>query len=664
LSNTMIPIVRLLLAVLFIAGAYAQTPRDLKMERSAPPLPDKRARWAMVVGVSSYQYAPPAAQLRYAHRDAQEFANFLRSTEGGGLPADHVRLLTDSSATAASIRAALQVWLPKSAGPNDVVYLFFAGHAVVAERGETYFVAHDSDPQNLHATGISFREVNDALTNKLKAATVILLADACHAGGIGWTSDPASPTAAQRSLEALGTKDRAFLKLLASRPSERSFEDDRWGGGHGIFTYSILSALRGAAERERDGFIRVSELIDYVSRVVPEQTGSQQNPRFAGNFEGALPIAALSSEQRAAVAPPASVRITGRRGTAIYVDHQFRGAIRDNGELAIDTTAGEHTLSIDVPGSEAFEQTLAVRVGLNLLDLQKSAEFALFRLRAAVQTGNIVGPGGAWEYYNAQSFTPGQAPAAEALITGALESTGQECVSDYVQSSTNGLKRPMFLRASQAFNQLRELRPGDSSLPAKALFCQARAQIAAGEFEAAVESLKASLAIDQDFACSHNALGVALGRLGRGKEARAAFEKAAQLTPAWALPPHQIAQQLIANGDLNGAVPYVERAVSLNPKAVGLHWSLARIYRLLGRGQDFIRAAQGTIGADRNYAPIYSELGLFYESVKDNARAAQAFDTYLLLAPNFADSAEIRNKAQLNRAATQRRPPSLRSKRP
>ena len=552
---------KLMAGLLLAFALHAQTVRDLKFERSAPPLPDKRSRWALVVGVSAYKYAPPAAQLRYAHRDAEEFAAFLRSAEGGAIPNDHVRLLTDSTATVAGVRAALHTWLARSAGPNDVVYLFFAGHAVVAERGESYFVAHDSDPQNLHATGVSFEEVNDTLTNKVRAATVVLLADACHAGGIGWTSDPSVPSTAQKSFDALGTKDRAFLKLLASRPSERSFEDERWGGGHGVFTYSILTALRGAGERDRDGFVRVSELIDYVSRAVPEQTGSKQNPRIAGNFEGALPMAAIFTGQRAATV---------------------------------------------------------------------------------------------------EATRPASAAANAATTEFTLEEAGQECISDYVQSTNNALKRPMFLRAAEAFARLRTLRPGDRALEAKQYFCQARSQIAGGEFTEAIDSLKRSLDIDPDFACSYNALGVSLARLGRLKEAHSAFERAAGLTPAWALPPLQIAQQLLQAGDLRAAAPYLEKAAKLNPRAIGISWSLARIYRLLGRGPDFLRAADATLNIDRNYAPIYSELGTYYESVRDHAKAAQAFDNYLTLAPNFTDSVEIRRRAQQNRTASQPKPPSLR----
>lgn len=654
------------LSVLIIAAfLQAQTPRDLRVERRSPPLPDKRTRWAVVIGVSSYKYVPPHAQLKFAHRDAEEFATLLRSNEGGGFPAGNVRLLTQESATVGSIRAAIHSWLPGTAGAGDIVYFFFAGHAVTDEGGDSYFVAHDSDPQNLHATAVSFREVNDSLTNKVRAATVVLFADACHAGNIGWAGDPsAAPAAAQRSLEALGAKDRSFLKLLASRPSERSYEDERWGGGHGVFTYSVLAALRGAAERERDGFVRVSELIDYISRVIPEQTGAKQNPRIAGNFDAAMPIASLPADVRRELPAAAVLRLTGTVNSAVYLDRQFRGTIRPGGDLVIDSVAGPHELSVDIPGSDPFGQMLTLVAGQNALDLSKSAEFALLRLKAKIRAGNILGSGGAWELYQKESFTGTQSALAMAMITAALEDTGMECVSDYVQSTRNGLKRDMFIRAAEAFTLLGTLRPGDASLQAKAQFCRARALIAAGEIPEAVEALNRSIAIDPQFACSHNALGVALARAGRQTEARASFETAARLTPAWALPPLQLAQQRINAGDLRGAIPFLENAAKLNPKAPGISWSLARVHRLLRNRQDFARAANATLAIDREYAPIYFEMGQFYESINDSAKAAQAYEAYLLLAPNFADSAEVRKRVQAISApapaVTPRATPTLR----
>lgn len=89
----------------------------------------------------------------------------------------------------------------------------------------------------------------------------------------------------------MGRGDRSFLKLLASRPSERSFEDVRWGGGHGVFTYSLLEGLRGRADGDNDGMIRAAELVDYMARVVPEQTQEQQHPRVGRTFDARLALA-------------------------------------------------------------------------------------------------------------------------------------------------------------------------------------------------------------------------------------------------------------------------------------------------------------------------------------------------------------------------------------
>jgi Flp pilus assembly protein TadD len=240
----------------------------------------------------------------------------------------------------------------------------------------------------------------------------------------------------------------------------------------------------------------------------------------------------------------------------------------------------------------------------------------------------------------------------------ALEDSGQACVSDYVQSNTIALKARMFQQAAESFRLLKTLRPDDRSLDARAHFCQARAEIATGRFPEAEATLRQSLKLDPTFACSYNALGVSLQRQARIPEARAAFDQARKLTPNWALPPLQIAQLLIAANEPAKARPFLEEATRLFPKSVGLQWSLARLNRVLKRPEAFLTAANAAIAINPNYAPIYAELGAFHESNGDAAKAAQAYDTYLTLAPNFADSNQVRERVQqLRRPA-----PSLRRK--
>jgi len=652
-------IVPVILATIPLAAF--QVSRDLMLEIAdvqAAPAPGTSKRYALVVGVSSYQNLPPRSQLKFAHRDAEAYAQFLRGTEGGALASSQIRVLTEEQASVSAIRAALREWLQPIVGPRDVVYLFLAGHGVVGDGNEAYFVANDSDPQNLHATGLSFRELNQAIS-QLKAGMVVLVADACHSGSIGW--GPSSETAANANaaFDAIGSKDRLTLKLLASAPSERSFEDARWGGGHGAFTYTLLEGLRGGAERDADGVVRAAELIDYVSKVVPEQTGAKQNPRIAGNFEPRLALALLSRSKKPAPSVSA-VNFRGPAGASVYLDNLFRGVIRPSGELRVEPVpAGPRRLSVDLPGGQSLEQTLNVPATLSTVDISRLPGVSLVRLQSFISRGAVIGPNSAWEYFKAAKFSPDHRAAATAMVAGALESLGQACVSDYVQSTSNTLKRAMLLRAVDGYEALKSLRPYDLSLEAKQRFCMGRAQIAANEFADAEQSLRASLGIDKNFACAHNALGVALMRQGRHDEARASFDRAAQLTPQWSLPFFQIGQQLMNRDKVKQAIPYLEKAAEFNPKSVVVRWTLMRANRTLNRRAEVERLGKELVALDPNYAPTYLELGMHYDEQRDYARATLAYEAYLLLAPNFADSAQVRQRAGLTRNSAGRKQVTL-----
>lgn len=640
-----------------------QIARDLTLELEEAPsrAPGAQNRWALVVGISNYRNLPPNAQLKYAHRDAEDFAQFLHGGQGGGFPSTQLQLLTQERATVSAIRAALHHWLPASAGPKDIVYLYLAGHGVMGEGGEAYFVANDSDPQNLHATALPFSELNAAI-GKIKAAMVVVVADACHSGSIGFSGNPETLSNAHQAFDSIGARDRLVLKMLASRPNERSYEDEKWGGGHGIFTYSLLEGLRGAAEREPDGFIRTSELIDYVSRLVPDQTMAKQNPRIAGNFEPRLALALIPRQKKPAAAF-GQLNILGQAGTSIYVDNVFRGMIRPSGDLRVEQVpVGPRTLSIDFPSGQSLEQTVTVAGAPLSVNINQLPGQRFRRLEALIAQGAILGQGGAWDFYRvqAQLFPNELKSLAAARMASALENLGQECVSDYVQSTSSGVKHQMLLRSAEALEALRTLRPQDRFIQARHQFCMGRANIAAGEFEQAEVNLRASLAIDNSFACAYNALGVALARLGRTAESRAAFESALQLTPRWSLPYWQVAGQLLAANKTKQALPYLEKAAQYNPRSAQVLWLYMRVARLLERNQDVERVAKDLIALDPNYPPTYLELASYYENRRDYAAATQALDTYLLLAPNFADSAQVRARANQLRPFAQKKPPNTR----
>ena len=644
-----------LLLALITALLAAQERRDLRVETVASlnPLRDAGTRWALVVGISSYPQLPPAAQLRFAHRDGEEFAAFLKSPAGGLIAPDHIRFLANDQATLAQIRAGLHTWLAASAGPQDVVYFFFAGHGVLDDGDQGYFVAQDSDPQNLHATALSFAEVDGALSNELRAGLVVMVADACHTGRLGWSTYEASlASRAAGPLARIGHGDRSFLKLLGSRPSEGSYEDPQLDGGHGVFTHTLLAGLGGAADRDGDHVVRASEAIDYVSQRVPELTGARQHPQVAGTFDARVALATIEGPPPAA-RTVTTLEVSGPARSSIYIDNIFRGAIRPGATLLVESLVpGTHRFSADFPNGASLNGTVTLPDRPANVTIAPPAPSALMLLRARVNAGRVLEAGGAWEFYRSTTFAAADRAEAAAVIGGALEELGQACVGDYVQSTATGLKHAMLSRAVEAFDRLQILRPNDaSSIETRKLFCRGRLQIAESRFAEAVVTLQAALKRDGQFACAYNALGVALGRVNRPKESREAFETAARLTPEWGLPPFQIASQLVAAGTPAKAVPYLEKAVAFNPRSVTNRWNLVHVLRLAGNARRAEKEAAELIRLDPDYPPSYLELGQVYEALGDAAKAAATYDTYVLLAPNYADSNAVRARASGLRGA-------------
>jgi len=78
--------------------------------------------------------------------------------------------------------------------------------------------------------------------------------------------------------------------LSASSANEFSQEGERWGGGHGVFTYYLLRGLKGEADFDADGIVTIREAYDYLYRKVAEDTAGGQHPELKGNFDNNLPL--------------------------------------------------------------------------------------------------------------------------------------------------------------------------------------------------------------------------------------------------------------------------------------------------------------------------------------------------------------------------------------
>ena len=108
---------------------------------------------------------------------------------------------------------------------------------------------------------------------------------------------PATGTRASISEAFLArmSSGKGTVVLSASGPNEVSVEKDALQ--HGVFTYYLIEALRGAADRNHDRLITTDEVYDYVSSKVTMATNQEQNPIKKGSVEGSLVLGVLTSQE-------------------------------------------------------------------------------------------------------------------------------------------------------------------------------------------------------------------------------------------------------------------------------------------------------------------------------------------------------------------------------
>ena len=140
--------------------------------------------WAVIVGVSEYQNAG-IPSLKFADKDAEAFANFLRRPEGGGYTADHMQVLLNKDATLANVKNALINFL-NQAIDIDLVVIYFAGHGAPqpARPSNTFLLTYDSDPNSLGTSAFPMWDIQTVLARYINAKRVVVFSDACHSGAI------------------------------------------------------------------------------------------------------------------------------------------------------------------------------------------------------------------------------------------------------------------------------------------------------------------------------------------------------------------------------------------------------------------------------------------------------------------------------------------------
>lgn len=229
-----------------------------------------RKLYALVIGVSDY--TDPLMTLKYAAKDAHDFANALQSQKGLYYADVQARVLTDREVTRTSVIEGLE-WLEKMAtDPNDVTVLFLSGHGTTDAHQTYWFYTADANDDDVRIKGVSQDELRESLQS-LKGKVLWFL-DTCHAG----MAAKRPPVDINVLVNTVSASENGGLVVFASSTG-RQVSVETEDLGNGAFTKAVVEGIAlGKADLLGDGLITTSSLDTYVEHRVEQFTHNKQTP--------------------------------------------------------------------------------------------------------------------------------------------------------------------------------------------------------------------------------------------------------------------------------------------------------------------------------------------------------------------------------------------------
>jgi hypothetical protein len=208
---------------------------------------DAAAFFDLISGVS-----PDAHLLTIMDRDTQALYPRLAAV---------ARPSTVNELHAAVTAIAAEIEGDRRAGRRSTLFVFFSGHGAMIDGQSTALALLDG--------GITQQLLYDEILEPLRADTVHLLVDACHAESVVRPRDTRAETVTVAASDAQALLVRSTLArfphvgaIVAAAGNAQSHEWDVLR--HGVFTHELLSGLRGAADVNGDAKIEYSELYAFL----------------------------------------------------------------------------------------------------------------------------------------------------------------------------------------------------------------------------------------------------------------------------------------------------------------------------------------------------------------------------------------------------------------
>ncbi|MBA2285275.1 MAG: tetratricopeptide repeat protein [Ktedonobacteraceae bacterium] len=255
----------------------------------------------LVIGINHYQdtaFRP----LQFPEIDARALAQWLVNTKGGHWSPSDVQVLLGAQATREQVeRQIMQVCLDV-AGPDDIVFIYFAGHAFLDDaQGQGYLALTDTHHQ-APATGLHLPTLVSQSMGRSQAAHILFLFDYFQTGPT-WSMLRASP---YDSRPLLGPSLLNVLHQVGNRSvlcscRGNEFAPETGEQNLGILMYHTILGLCGPLIDPTAGPVTLQRLQAFLATTLDEQ----HSPQLFGQERTPLVLAATTSSSLRAV-PPAT----------------------------------------------------------------------------------------------------------------------------------------------------------------------------------------------------------------------------------------------------------------------------------------------------------------------------------------------------------------------
>lgn len=568
--------------------------------------------YALIIGVSKYRDAN-IKHLKYADDDALAFKRMLMSRSGGNVKSENIKCFINDSATSSNVLSSFR-WVENAPKSGERMIIYFSGHGDAIDPEQVYLLTYDadaSDPNLYDNSAINMYKLKNLVKKlKMKGVDVVLITDACRSNELTGTT-----TSSIYSYESIINKDYGEIKLNSCSQNQKSMEDIRWGNGHGVFTYYLLQGWMGMANENDDNEVTAGELFRFVTKKVKDATYDNATKKTLQ-----MPSSCCSQHEDFVVSTidaETLKRLQDVEEQTVVTDDVF----------AYATKSGSDDYDEDTTVMRIYNQLVGSVADNKILEPEQDCALYYYKELKKVADGKPI-------LYDGESE-----------LLSALNSKGQEVLSNYLNGSYADINSSVFKEAFEFMNTGLAIIPIDdsyySTFKSKALFLESQYLMTkVFSRNLALAKIDSAITLQPNGAYLFYSKGLIYEKFLNYDSAVVNYNKAMNLAPKWSAPYVQKSGIMINTGRKSDGINVMKDMIKKSNRAYN--------YQVLG---DFYLQIDSLHLAVKNYTEavekdtslIDSYIGLFtcYRKLMNDSVAMHYYNKAYNINPNYKQIAAM-----------------------